>query len=78
MQAATCGDNYTNTASGETCDKGTADTSMCNGTSAGMMLRCKLAVCGENYRNTAAGEGCDQGATDTATCNGSTAGAAKV
>jgi hypothetical protein len=72
----TCGDGYTNKATGEQCDAlGGIDSSACNGTNAGA-VSCHSSTCGDGYLNAAAGEKCDtSGGTDTATCNGKTAGA---
>lgn len=53
-----CGDMYVNLVAGEDCDRGTADTSTCNGNTAGL-ASCQIPTCGDGYVNTAAGEECD-------------------
>jgi hypothetical protein len=61
--APTCGDNYVNTAAGETCESNGIDSMECNGAGP-----CTAAMCGDGYLNMAAGEMCDDGA-NTASCN---------
>jgi hypothetical protein len=51
-----CGDGVLDTASGEECDVGTADTDTCNAAT------CQLARCGDGYVNAAAHEDCEAGA----------------
>jgi hypothetical protein len=61
--APMCGDNYVNTAAGETCESNGIDSADCNGAGP-----CTAPSCGDGYVNTAANEACDDGA-NTATCN---------
>lgn len=64
ITAAACGDGVVQGQTGEQCDSGGVDSSICDGAT------CKVSICGNGHVNAAAGEQCDTGGMNTATCNG--------